>query len=97
MKDNYQLNQYVRTIPDFPIEGIMFRDVTSVIQSPEGLKKSIDSMVENLKNIDFDLIVSPEARGFIFGVPVAYALNKGLFRLGKRENFLVKQLNRNVH
>lgn len=84
MKDNYQLDQYVRTIPDFPIEGIMFRDVTSVIQSPEGLKKSIDSMVENLKNIDFDLIVSPEARGFIFGVPVAYALNKGFVPVRKK-------------
>ena len=52
-----ELKDYVTTIPDFPKPGIMFRDITTVVSSPEGLKMSIDLMVDQLKNIDFDLVV----------------------------------------
>lgn len=75
---------YVRTIPDFPEPGIMFRDVTSVIQDPEGLKLSVDGLVDLVKDVDFDLVVGPESRGFIFGVPVAYAMNKGFVPIRKK-------------
>ena len=68
---------YVRTIPDFPEPGIMFRDVTSILQDPDGLKDSIDALIKRLENVDFDVVVGPESRGFIFGVPVAYSLGKG--------------------
>lgn len=84
MQDNYDIDQYVRSIPDFPEEGIIFRDVTTILQSPDGLKKSIDGIVEQLKDVDFDIVVGPESRGFIFGVPVAYALGKGFVPVRKK-------------
>lgn len=71
-----RIEEYVRSIPDFPEEGIIFRDVTSVLQDAEGLKLAIDSMIALLDGVDFDVIVGTESRGFIFGVPIAYALGK---------------------
>ena len=62
-----KIEEYVRTIPDFPEPGIMFRDVTSVIQDPDGLKLAIDSMIQLLDGVDFDVVVGAESRGFIFG------------------------------
>ena len=79
-----QLADFVTTIPNFPKEGIMFRDVTSVVQDPEGLKMAIDQLVEKLKGLDFDLVVGTESRGFLFGAPVAYALNKGFILVRKK-------------
>ncbi|MDD6071607.1 MAG: adenine phosphoribosyltransferase [Clostridiales bacterium] len=84
MQDRCGIDQYVRSIPDFPEPGIIFRDITSVIQSPEGLKKSIDGMIESLKDVDFNVVLGPESRGFIFGMPVAYALNKGFVPVRKK-------------
>ena len=71
-----KLEEYIRNIPDFPEEGIIFRDITTVLQDAEGLKLAIDSMIEVLKDVDFDVIVGTESRGFIFGVPIAYAMGK---------------------
>ena len=79
-----KLEEYVVTIPDFPEPGIMFRDITSVIQDPDGLKMAIDGLVELLKGEDFDLVVGPESRGFIFGVPVAYLTGKGFIPVRKK-------------
>ena len=73
-----KVEDYVRSIPDFPEKGIIFRDITTVIQSPEGLKLAIDGINEKLKGVDYDVVVGPESRGFIFGVPVAYNTGKGL-------------------
>lgn len=78
------LEDYVRSIPDFPEEGIIFRDITTVIQDPEGLKLAIDSMIQALQDVDFDLVVGTESRGFIFGMPVAYALGKGFVPCRKK-------------
>ena len=64
-----KIEEYVRTIPDFPEPGIMFRDVTSVLQDPDGLKLAIDSMIKLLDGVDFDIIAGAESRGFIF-IPV---------------------------
>lgn len=71
-----KIEEYVRSIPDFPEEGIIFRDVTSVLQDAEGLKLAIDSMIGLLDGVEFDAIVGTESRGFIFGTPIAYALGK---------------------
>ncbi len=84
MQDRCGIDQYVRSIPDFPEEGIIFRDITSIIQSPEGLKKSIDGMIDSLKDVDFDIVIGPESRGFIFGMPVAYTLGKGFVPVRKK-------------
>lgn len=79
-----KLEEYVRTIPDFPEEGIMFRDVTSVLQDAEGLKLAIDSMIKELEGVEFDVIAGTESRGFIFGVPIAYALGKSFVPVRKK-------------
>ena len=71
-----KLEEYIRSIPDFPEKGIIFRDITTILQDAEGLKLAIDSMIETLKDVDFDVIVGSESRGFIFGVPIAYAMGK---------------------
>ena len=79
-----KLEDYVRCIPDFPSEGVMFRDITSVIQDPDGLKLAIDSMIQVVKEVDFDVVVGTESRGFIFGMPIAYALGKGFVPCRKK-------------
>ncbi|MCM1106825.1 MAG: adenine phosphoribosyltransferase [Blautia sp.] len=71
-----KLEDYIRSIPDFPKEGIIFRDVTSILQSAEGLKLSIDELVKRLQNVEFDVIAGAESRGFLFGMPIAYLMNK---------------------
>ena len=79
-----KLEDYVVTIPDFPEPGIMFRDITSVIQDPDGLKLAVDGLVQEAEDLDFDLVVGPESRGFIFGVPVAYLTGKGFIPVRKK-------------
>ena len=79
-----KIEEYVRTIPDFPEPGIMFRDVTSVLQDPDGLKLAIDSMIKLLDGVDFDIIAGAESRGFIFGMPIAYALGKAFIPVRKK-------------
>lgn len=79
-----KLEDYIRSIPDFPEPGIIFRDVTSILQDKDGLKLAIDQMQELLKDVDFDVIVGPESRGFIFGVPIAYNLNKAFVPIRKK-------------
>lgn len=78
------IEDYVRTIPDFPEPGIQFRDITSVLQSPDGLKLSVDLFLEQLNGIDFDVIVGMESRGFLFGMPVAYAMGKPFVPIRKK-------------
>ena len=78
------IEEYVRSIPDFPEPGIIFRDVTSILQDAEGLHLAIDLMQEKLKDIEFDVVVGPESRGFIFGVPVAYAEHKSFVPVRKK-------------
>ena len=78
------LKDYVTEIPDFPKKGILFRDITTILSSPEGFKMAIDSLVDLLKGVDFDLVVGTESRGFIFGAPVAYALGKGFILVRKK-------------
>lgn len=71
-----KVEDYIRSIPDFPEEGIIFRDVTSILQEADGLHLAIDEMIKLLDGVDFDVIAGAESRGFIFGVPIAYVLNK---------------------
>lgn len=78
------LKDYVTTIPDFPKEGIMFRDITTIIQSPDGFKMAVDGLIDSLKGVDFDLVLGSESRGFVFGAPVAYAMHKGFILVRKK-------------
>ncbi len=79
-----KIEEYVRSIPDFPEEGIIFRDVTSVLQDADGLHLAIELMQEKVKDLEFDVIAAPESRGFIFGVPMAYNLGKSFVPVRKK-------------
>lgn len=79
-----ELKDYVRTIPNFPEEGIMFRDVTSVLQDKDGFKLAVDGMQACLDGLDFDVVAGAESRGFIFGAPIAYNLNKPFVLIRKK-------------
>ena len=80
----HEVEKYIRSIPDFPKPGIIFRDITSVTQDPKGLKIAIDAMKEKIQDLDFDVVVGLEARGFIFGMPLAYILGKSFVLIRKK-------------
>jgi adenine phosphoribosyltransferase len=79
-----KIEDYVRSIPDFPKKGIIFRDITSVLEDADGLALAIDSMKGFLDGVDFDVVVGTESRGFIFGVPIAYSLHKPFVPVRKK-------------
>ena len=79
-----ELKDYVRSIPDFPEPGIIFRDITTILQDPDGLHLAIQSMQDKLKDTEFDVVVGTESRGFIFGVPIAYNLHKAFVPVRKK-------------
>lgn len=78
-----KVEDYVRNIPDFPEQGIIFRDVTTILQDADGLHLAINSILDMLKDVEYDMVIGPESRGFIFGVPVAYAQHKGFVPVRK--------------
>lgn len=79
-----KIEDYVISIPDFPEPGIIFRDITSVLQDPDGLQLAIDSMQKQLEGVDFDVVVGTESRGFMFGMPLAYNLHKSFVPVRKK-------------
>ena len=79
-----KLEEYVKSIPDFPEKGIIFRDVTSVLQDADGLHMAIDQMQKKLEGVDFDIVLGTESRGFIFGVPIAYNMHKAFVPVRKK-------------
>ena len=79
-----ELKEYIRSIPDFPEKGIIFRDVTSVLQDADALKLSIDELAKRLEGVDFDVIAGAESRGFIFGAPLAYVMHKPFVPIRKK-------------
>ncbi|MDO4622361.1 MAG: adenine phosphoribosyltransferase [Eubacteriales bacterium] len=79
-----KLEDYVISIPDFPEPGIIFRDVTSILDDADGLQLAINQLQERLEGIDFDVLVGTESRGFIFGMPLAYNLHKPFVLVRKK-------------
>ena len=79
-----KMEEYVRSIPDFPEKGIIFRDVTSVLQDADGLHLAIETMQDLVKDLDVDVIAGPESRGFIFGTPIAYNMHKPFVLIRKK-------------
>lgn len=79
-----KLEDYVVSIPDFPEAGVVFRDVTSILQDADGLQLAIDSLQKLLEGIEFDVLAGTESRGFIFGVPVAYNMHKPFVPIRKK-------------
>ncbi len=78
-----KIKSSIRNINDYPKEGIIFRDITTLLKDSEVLELSIDQLIESLKGIEFDYILAPESRGFIFGMPVAYKMKKGFIPVRK--------------
>lgn len=79
-----KIEEYVRSIPDFPEPGIIFRDITSVLQDADGLQLAIDSMIKLLDGVEYDVVAGTESRGFIFGVPIAYEMHKPFVPVRKK-------------
>lgn len=79
-----KLEDYIRSIPDFPEPGIIFRDVTSVCEDAEGFALAIDKMQELIKDMEIDAVCGAESRGFIFGAPIAYNLKKPFHLIRKK-------------
>ena len=79
-----KVEDYVRSIPDFPEPGIIFRDVTSILQDADGLQLAIDEMQHFVEEVDCDVICGTESRGFIFGMPIAYNLHKPFVPIRKK-------------
>ncbi len=77
------LKSFIRDVPDFPRKGIIFRDITPLLRDPKAFKEAVKQMCERVSDIDFDLVVSPEARGFILGSAIAYELGKGFVPVRK--------------
>ncbi len=78
-----ELKSFIRDIPDFPVKGIIFRDVTPLLKSPQAFHTAIQELAKELSDVPFDCVVSPEARGFIFGATLAYKLGKGFVPVRK--------------
>ena len=79
-----KLEDYVISIPDFPEPGIIFRDITSIIGNADGLQLAVDELQAAVKDLDFDVVAGLEARGFIFGMPLAYNLHKPFIPIRKK-------------
>lgn len=77
MMNEEKLRQTVRNIPDFPTEGILFRDITTLVKDPEAYGSLIATLANELRPYDIDVVIGPEARGFVIGSAVAYALRAG--------------------
>lgn len=74
----------IRSIENYPQEGVIFRDITTLLKDAEGMKAAIDEMTARLDGVEFDMVLGPESRGFIFGMPVAYNLGKGFVPVRKK-------------
>ncbi|MCD8096910.1 MAG: adenine phosphoribosyltransferase [Lachnospiraceae bacterium] len=79
-----RVEDYVTSIPDYPEPGIIFRDVTSILQDADGLQLAIDGLQDCLKGLEFDVIAGTESRGFVFGMPIAYNLHKPFVLVRKK-------------
>ncbi len=77
------LEAYIRNIPDFPIPGIQFKDITTLLRHGKAMHQAIDVFVERYRSMQIDAVVAIESRGFIFGAPLAYALGIGLVPVRK--------------
>lgn len=88
------LKHHIRDIPDFPIPGILFRDITPLLSHPEAFRRSIDALAAPFVGMGIEQVVAVEARGYIFAAPIAYQLNAGLVPVrkpGKLPHLTIRQ------
>lgn len=87
-----EVKSMIRSIPDFPKPGILFKDITTALKDAETLRKMIDFICEEFKNEKIDYVIGLESRGFIFGMPVAYNLNAGFIPVRKPNKLPAKTI-----
>lgn len=95
--DVKELASIIRVVPDFPKPGISFKDITTLIKHPEAFRVAIDTLAQKLEGLDFDVIVAPEARGFIIGAALAYKMGKGFVPVRKPGKLPWKTLSGNYN
>lgn len=78
------LKSKIRAIEDFPEKGVIFRDITTLLKDGQAMKEAVNQLQAPLEKVDFDLVIGPESRGFIFCMPIAYNLNKGFVPVRKK-------------
>ena len=78
-----ELAKLIRDVPDFPIEGILFKDITTLLQNPRAFRKAVDALAERYMGREIDRVVAIESRGFLFGAPLAYLLGAGFVPIRK--------------
>jgi len=81
--DKMDLKSLIRDVPDFPKPGILFRDITTLLRDPDGLRYTVDSLADKFADQGIDYIVGIESRGFIFGTPLAYRVGAGFVPVRK--------------
>ncbi len=87
-----ELASKLRVIPDFPVKGVSFKDITPLLKDPEVFKTAIDLLKNACSGTEFDIIVAPEARGFLIGAALAYAMGKGFAPVRKKGKLPYKTL-----
>ena len=87
-KDSMNLKEKIRTVPNWPVKGVMFRDITTLLQDPAAFRAACDALFNRYKDMNIDKVVGIDARGFVFGAVLAYQLNVGLIPVRKRANCL---------
>ncbi len=90
-----QIKSHIRTIPHYPKQGVMFRDITTLLKDPVGLRTAVDELVKRYTDVKIDKIVGIEARGFIFGAQLAYALGKGFVPIRKKGKLPAETISHN--
>jgi len=83
MNSAAELSRFIRDVPDYPVPGVNFKDICPLLQNASALKLAVSSIVEIVATLEIDVVAAPDARGFIFGVPVAMALNCGFVPIRK--------------
>jgi len=83
MNSAAELSRFIRDVPDYPVPGVNFKDICPLLQNASALKLAVSSIVEIVVALEIDVVAAPDARGFIFGVPVAMALNCGFVPIRK--------------
>ena len=84
MEEKFDIKSHILTVPDYPAAGIMFRDITSLLEYPLGIKKTTEFFLEKLKGLDFDKVIGIESRGFIFGSLISEKLEKPFIPVRKK-------------
>ena len=87
-----QIKETITIVKDYPIKGIVFKDITTLLENPDAFKSTVDIMIDKVRHLDFNRVVGVESRGFFWSGPIAYALSKSFVLAKSLESYREKQL-----